>query len=275
MNWNYKKLSSAFTILFIIGIVVVGYWLYNMPDKMLNTRTVDLNQVKLLEPLFLEYNLLIGFVLAIGLTAMVLHILNNSTNRKSDLIYVETFNKGQHEQELTDNRGKNSGKTEELLVNVEPLIASEENYRMVFNTALSQICKKLEASQAAVYQVKKKANSKYIELFASFAYPISDDDTITYKFGEGLAGQVAKEGKPVNLDSVPQGYIEILSGLGKATPSNLIILPFHNDNTVVGVVEIASFKPFTIEDEIALQGIFDKLALKLANNDNVSLEAAK
>jgi putative methionine-R-sulfoxide reductase with GAF domain len=123
--------------------------------------------------------------------------------------------------------------------------------------------------------VKKKGNTRYIELFASFAYHVPEGEIVTFKFGEGLAGQVAKEGKLVNLQSVPEGYIQILSGLGSSSPTNLIIIPVRSEGEIIGVVEIASFKEFSQQHEVLLQSTFDKLSLKLVNNDNVSLKAPK
>ena len=111
--------------------------------------------------------------------------------------------------------------------------------------------------------------------FSSYAYHVPEGEKISFRFGEGLAGQVAKEGKMINIDAVPEGYIRILSGLGSASPRHLIIIPLKEADQVRGVVEIASFHSFSSQTEIELQQTFDKLALKLINDDNVSLENAK
>ncbi len=99
------------------------------------------------------------------------------------------------------------------------------------------------------YAVKKEKATKYIEMLSSFAYSIPESKKIKYEFGEGLAGQVAKEGKKINISDVPDGYISIISGLGKSSPRHLTILPVKDNETVVGVVEIASFKEITSSDE--------------------------
>jgi putative methionine-R-sulfoxide reductase with GAF domain len=76
-----------------------------------------------------------------------------------------------------------------------------------------------------------------------------ESKTIKYEFGEGLAGQVAKEGRKINIDNVPEGYITIISGLGAASPNHLLIYPVMQDDQVAAVVEKASFKPISEEDE--------------------------
>jgi len=275
MQWNYKKLSTIFTLVFIGGIILTAYWLYQLPDALLHrTQVIDMIKLVKVKPVLLELNLVTGTVLACGLLAIVFHILNNRNGSGSNLVYVESFHKNK-EKEEAQQEGEESQQEEASLVGIEELIASKKKVEKIYEEALSLICKELEASQAAAYLVKKKGNGRYIELFASFAYHVPEGETVTFKFGEGLAGQVAKEGKLVNLQSVPEGYIQILSGLGNSSPTNLIIIPVRSENQVKGVVEIASFKEFTKKHEVLLQATFDKLALKLANNDNVSLKTAK
>ncbi len=275
MQWNYKKLSTIFTLVFIGGIMLTAYWLYQLPDALLHrTQVIDMIKLVKVKPVLLELNLVTGTVLACGLLAIVFHILNNRNGSGSNLVYVESFHKNREKKE-EQQEGEESQQEEASLVGIEELIASKKKVDKIYEEALSLICKELEASQAAAYLVKKKGNGRYIELFASFAYHVPEGETVTFKFGEGLAGQVAKEGKLVNLQSVPEGYIQILSGLGNSSPTNLIIIPVRSENQVKGVVEIASFKEFTKKHEVLLQATFDKLALKLANNDNVSLKTAK
>ena len=274
MHWNYRKLSTIFTLMFIVGIVLTAYWLYKLPDALLHrTQIVDLMKLVQVKPVLLELNLVTGAVLTSGLIAIIFHILNNRSGSGSNVVYVESFNKIKEGKENV-NEDENT-QTETSLIGIEELLGSKKKTEEVFEEALSLICKELEASQAATYVVKKKGNTRYIELFASFAYHVPEGEAVTFKFGEGLAGQVAKEGKLVNLQSVPEGYIQILSGLGNSSPTNLIIIPVRSEDQIRGVVEIASFKEFTEKHEVLLQGTFDKLALKLANNDNVSLKTAK
>lgn len=274
MQWNYRKLSVIFTSIYIVGIMLAALWLYQLPEALLHrTQVLDLIKLEQVKPILLELNLVTGAVITSGLLAIIFYILNTRSGSGSSIVYVESFNKTKQGKEGTDDNEK--VEEEAYLVDIEELLNSDKKVDATFKEALSLICKKLEASQAAAYQANKKGNSRYIELFASYAYHVPEGETVTFKFGEGLAGQVAKEGKLVNLQSVPEGYIQILSGLGNASPTNLIIIPIHDNGQISGVVEIASFKEFTEKQEILLQNVFDKLALKLSNNDIVSLKVAK
>ncbi len=81
-----------------------------------------------------------------------------------------------------------------------------------------------------------------------------------YKLGEGLIGQVAKDKKILYIDNVPEGYIEILSGLGKGSPHYLTLLPLVKDNITVAVVEFASFSPIPEPTEKILETLSKKLS---------------
>jgi signal transduction protein with GAF and PtsI domain len=111
------------------------------------------------------------------------------------------------------------------------------------------LAKHFEASQGAFFIAKEKEGIRFLDFTAGYAYHIPDSETITFEFGEGLSGQVAKSGKLINLKTVPDGYITILSGLGSSTPKSMLIYPIVYNEKVVAVFELASFKNFEEEDE--------------------------
>jgi putative methionine-R-sulfoxide reductase with GAF domain len=117
------------------------------------------------------------------------------------------------------------------------------------------LVKELDVCQAAFFTVEKRNNLDVLKLTSSFAYHIPESQEVVFEFGEGLLGQAAMEGKPNNIKNVPNGYIEVFSGLGKATPNHLFMLPFKRDNKVTAVLELASFKEFDAETEKFLKHI--------------------
>jgi len=66
-----------------------------------------------------------------------------------------------------------------------------------------------------------------------------------FAIGEGLVGQCAFEKARILLTNVPSSYVKINSGLGKAKPANLIILPVVFENNVKAVIELASLDTFS------------------------------
>ncbi len=60
-----------------------------------------------------------------------------------------------------------------------------------------------------------------------------------------MVGQVAFEKERILITNIPSNYIKITSGLGKAHPRNLIILPVLFENNVKAVIELASLDAFS------------------------------
>lgn len=101
---------------------------------------------------------------------------------------------------------------------------------------------------------------------AGYAF-YSESEPVTYKEGETLAGQTAKNKTVLNLSKVPDNYIAIMSGLGEGSPSHLLIVPIISpNNETVGIIELASFKSFSSEVEELFAYIGHKLGEKLAQS---------
>jgi len=64
-----------------------------------------------------------------------------------------------------------------------------------------------------------------LKLLASYAYRERKNADNRFKLGEGLVGQCALEKEKIVLTGVPRDYLAISSGLGEATPLNIIVLP--------------------------------------------------
>lgn len=76
-------------------------------------------------------------------------------------------------------------------------------------------------------------------------YAIADDvDVTNIRYGEGLSGQVLKDGEAACFSGVP--YLKAFSGLGSSQKLHLYILPLIANNSVVGVVELGSFEELPI-----------------------------
>ncbi|AXK35675.1 response regulator [Streptomyces armeniacus] len=61
----------------------------------------------------------------------------------------------------------------------------------------------------------------------------------------GLTAQAALEKKRILVDSVPDNYFDISSGLGAARPASIVILPVLFEDQVLGVIELASLSGFS------------------------------
>ncbi|HUW07546.1 MAG TPA: GAF domain-containing protein [Williamwhitmania sp.] len=92
----------------------------------------------------------------------------------------------------------------------------------------------------------KKSKTDLFELQGRYAY-FSEENPHDFMEGEGLSGQVAKTQAVLNVSEIPEGYITVLSGLGKGYPKQLLIIPTIWNNQCNGVLELASFEVFSEE----------------------------
>lgn len=148
---------------------------------------------------------------------------------------------------------KNKQTQEQVIVDFEAeaksLIPSEtfENTEQFIEKLLANIANKFEIVQGLTFLLDPE-KEKYT-FSGGYAY-FSEELPREFTEGETLSGQVAKNKILLNLNNVPEDYITILSGLGKGTPNNLVIAPIlTNQDECIGVIELASFKTFTQNDE--------------------------
>jgi signal transduction histidine kinase/CheY-like chemotaxis protein len=114
---------------------------------------------------------------------------------------------------------------------------------------------------ATVYLVEEKSAC----LRRVAAYGLTDDGPggESFKPGEGLIGQCAKERKPIFLFALPPGYSRIASGLGAATPTQAAAFPLISADTFLGVVEFASFHAFSPQERALLNELLPVATMNL------------
>ncbi|MGW2692768.1 HAMP domain-containing protein [Streptomyces sp. NPDC001296] len=89
------------------------------------------------------------------------------------------------------------------------------------------------------------ADDQYeLRMHGSYGYSMGSMPT-SFRPGEALIGTAAKEKRTILVENAPSGYLKISSGLGDAPPAQVIVLPVLFEGKVLGVIELASFTPFT------------------------------
>lgn len=128
---------------------------------------------------------------------------------------------------------------------------------------LSLLAKEKEISQGAFFIAGLKDGKQILRFLSGYASKNPENNEDILEFGEGFPGQVAKDGKMINISNIPEGYISIESGLGNASPSSLLIFPVKDNEKVLAVIELASFHKFTTEDELFFEEISPVIAEKI------------
>ncbi len=119
----------------------------------------------------------------------------------------------------------------------------ERSVKELAQEVVTKLASYLNAQIGAIYL----AENGHLALVGSYAFQQRKDNTNIIYPGQGLVGQSALEKKPIVFRPVPDDYIQINSGLGRAVPKNLIVYPFLYEDEVKGVIELGSASDFTEE----------------------------
>ena len=118
------------------------------------------------------------------------------------------------------------------------LMRGEQDVMTLAQNLIRGLCEYLDVPIGALFILEENV----LNLAGGYAYPLDDVDTpLSYSINEGVIGQAARERQTIKLGDVSADYININSGLGKAAARHILVVPFVEDNRVVGVIEIGSF----------------------------------
>jgi len=131
---------------------------------------------------------------------------------------------------------------------------------------LSELAPLVSAQHGVFYRMQTDKNQPpSLKLLSTYAYQQRKNLANQFQLGEGLVGQAALEKQRILLTNVPNDYIKIGSGLGEATPLNVIVLPAVFEHQVLAVIELASFQPFGDIHLAFLDQLAENIAIVLNN----------
>ncbi|MBA3664223.1 MAG: HAMP domain-containing protein [Bacteroidetes bacterium] len=125
------------------------------------------------------------------------------------------------------------------------MLQGQKDLQTVAKRILSELAQVVTAHYGAFYILSTESETAKLKLFAAYAYKSEKHIPKEFSIGEGLVGQCALEKERIILSNVPNDYVKISSGLGKAKPSNLIVLPVLFENNVKAVIELGSLDIFS------------------------------
>lgn len=109
----------------------------------------------------------------------------------------------------------------------------------------------------------RKTNSPILQLASCYAYERKKYLKRQVQPGEGLVGEAYQEGRHIYLKKIPEGYVHITSGLGKSTPTALLVMPMKVNDAIEGVIELASFQEFQDYQIAFIQKVGENMAAVL------------
>ena len=110
---------------------------------------------------------------------------------------------------------------------------------------LSELAPLVEAQHGVIYQVETDDGANALKLLSAYADSAVGGHAERLEPGEGLIGQCALDARRILITEVPDDVVPITSGLFKAQPRHVIVLPVLFEGQVKAVIELASLGGFT------------------------------
>ncbi|WP_059172238.1 ATP-binding protein [Bacillus sp. FJAT-27445] len=126
---------------------------------------------------------------------------------------------------------------------------------------MAQLVPSVGASIGAFYLMDKQSLKKV----GSYADGGGSPGRTDIALREGLAGQCALKKEAIYIESVPEDYTPISTGLGTMKPKSLLIAPILVKDETVAVIELASLKPFTPAERMLADKVFETLGMAVTN----------
>jgi HAMP domain-containing protein/CheY-like chemotaxis protein/signal transduction histidine kinase len=145
---------------------------------------------------------------------------------------------------LTTDRNKEQDWLKTNLARFTGMLQGQRDLTTVGRMLLSELAPLVNAQQGVIYQMETDESSEMM-LLSAYADDAQNGHSRQLRVGEGLVGQCAAEKRRMLITEVPPHAVPIRSGLFKAVPLNVIVLPVLFEDRVKAVIELASLSTFT------------------------------
>jgi len=125
---------------------------------------------------------------------------------------------------------------------------------------INKLCSQVDARVGAIYLMQ---DDDVYKMVGSYAYKRRKTIETEYRPGEGLVGQAVLEKQTIIITNLPPDYSPINSGIGEASPKNLVVIPCIFNDIVVAVIEMGSFAELTEEQINYINTVSQSVAIGL------------
>lgn len=147
------------------------------------------------------------------------------------------------------------------VANLSASMQKSRNFTDLAQDIMSHLAPLLRVGHGVFYIYDER--QQHFRLLASYGYRERKHIRQNFALGESLVGQCALEQTTIHLTCPPADYVRINSGLGEATPKEILLLPALHAGKVLAVLELAVFEGFTAQDQALLEEFLPILALNM------------
>ena len=255
VNSDYHRTSMVLTILALIGIV------FGIIISVVITRSIvtGLNHVS---------NVMSDFSTGqSNLSSRIEKITNDELGQLSisfNTMAESLENQVKKELEIST-RNEEQAWMMKNLANLTTHLQSSNGLMSFSHNFIQKITPLVGGKYGAFYLNEEIDGEPVFKLTGSYAYKQQDDTTSIFRLGEGLIGQSALSKESISLVDIPESYIRIASGVGKAIPKQILIIPIVFEDKVRAIYEIASFQLFSSIEQKLLEELADYSGIIIDN----------
>jgi CheY-like chemotaxis protein/HAMP domain-containing protein len=145
---------------------------------------------------------------------------------------------------LTTHRNTEQDWLKTNLARFTSMLQGQRDLATVGQMLLSELSPLINAQQGVIYRLESDDLPR-LKLLSAYAQDAEEGFPTYVELGEGLLGQCAADKQLILITEVPAQAVPIRSGLLRAVPSNLIVIPVLFEGRVKAVIELASLGRFT------------------------------
>ncbi|MCY7373442.1 MAG: HAMP domain-containing protein, partial [Spirochaetaceae bacterium] len=149
------------------------------------------------------------------------------------------------------------------LARITGLVQGRRDLLDVTDVIMRELTPSVGAQHGAFFLAEGQEADAQLRLIATYGYQARKNVSDHFKVGEALVGQAALGRKSILIAQAPSDYIKVTSGLGEASPVNVIVLPVLFEGEVLGVIELASLTAFTTVHVAFLDQLMELIGVSL------------
>ncbi|WP_030461966.1 HAMP domain-containing protein [Kitasatospora sp. NRRL B-11411] len=156
-----------------------------------------------------------------------------------------------------------SGTWKRLTENVNELAGNlTRQVRAVAEAVMDELTPLVGAQVGAFYLAEEGERGTVLRLIGSYAYP-DGERPASFRLGESFVGQAARSRRTIAVDALPAGYLAAASGLGRTEELSLLVVPIVVEDQVLGVIELASVRPYAAVHRAFLDQLMETVGVNL------------
>jgi len=142
------------------------------------------------------------------------------------------------------------------------MLQGQKDISTVATLILSELAPLVRARTGVFYLNDPENEGPVLTFLAGYAIT-PRREALSFKLRQGLVGQCAYEKRNILVQNAPAEYLEIMSGSGAASPSNIIVLPVLFEGEIKAVIELASFEAFSETHLLFLDQLTESIGIVL------------